>query len=105
VDLEVLNGEGTCLNEKRICNKKLCIFLGEQRIRADKKDTWVWKDEETTVYTVKSAYKMLKEEVQVDDKDLFVVFWRIKAQPTSHITAWRVLNDIIASKANLVRRG
>jgi len=32
-------------------------------------------------------------------------FWRLKEQPSSNITAWRILEDKKASKANLVRRG
>jgi len=48
---------------------------------------------------------MLKKMVQANEKDLFMSFWRINAQPSTHITAWRVLEDKITSKANLVRRG
>jgi len=80
-------------------------LLGEQRLRAKKEDVWVWKDGEIKVYTVKSAYKMLKEEIQANEKELFVSFWRIKAQPSTHITTWRVLEDKISSKENLMRRG
>jgi len=32
-------------------------------------------------------------------------FWRIKAQPSTHFTGWRVLEDKITSKVNLVKRG
>jgi len=32
-------------------------------------------------------------------------FWRIKAQPLAHLTAWWVLEDKIATKENLVKRG
>ncbi len=32
-------------------------------------------------------------------------FWRIKAQPSTHFTAWKVLEDKIASKGNLVKKG
>jgi len=71
----------------------------------DKEDSWVWKDDATTTYTVKSACDILKEDVQVDERDLFQSFWRIKAQPSSHLTIWRILEDKITSKANLARRG
>ena len=30
--------------------------------------------------------------------------WKLKAQPSALFTAWRVLEDKIATKANLVRR-
>jgi len=32
-----------------------------------------------TVYTVKSACNILKEDVEADERDLFQGFWRIKA--------------------------
>jgi len=80
-------------------------FPGEQRVRIDKEDSWVWKDRETTLFMVKSAYKILKEYAQGAERDLFVGFCRLKAQPSSHLTAWRAMEDKIVSKANLVRRG
>ena len=57
------------------------------------------------MYAVKFAYNILKEDAQADERDLFEGFWRIKAQPSSHLTTWRVLEDKIVSKANLTRRG
>jgi len=34
-----------------------------------------------------------------------VGFYRLKAQPSTHLTAWRILEDKVASKANLVSMG
>jgi len=34
---------------------------------------------------------------------MYEEFWRIKAQPSMHLTTWRVLEDKIASKRNLVK--
>ena len=59
----------------------------------------------SVVFTVKSAYKILKEDVQGAERELFWGFWRLKAQPSSHFTTWRVLEDKIVSKANLAKRG
>jgi len=36
---------------------------------------------------------------------MYEEFWRIKAQPSMQLTAWRVLEDKIASKSSLVKRG
>jgi len=36
---------------------------------------------------------------------MFKFFWGIKALPSIHVTTWRVLENKIASKVNLVRRG
>jgi len=54
---------------------------------------------------VKYAYKSLKLVVGGDDRDLFERFWKVKALPSAQITAWRVLNNSIATKDNLLRRG
>ena len=78
---------------------------GGQRILMDKDDSWVWKGKEIAVFTVKSTYNILKQGVQGSDREVFREFWRLKAQPSSHLTAWRVLEDKTTSKANLVRRG
>jgi len=37
--------------------------------------------------------------------DLHVGLWNLKAQPSTLFIAWRVQDDKIATKANLVRRG
>jgi len=83
----------------------LMQMLGEQRVRIDKEDSWVWKDKESTVLTVKSVYHFLKQGVQGAKKEMYGDFWRLKAQPPFHLTSWRVLEDKIASKANLAREG
>ena len=66
---------------------------------------WVLKYNDTSEYTVKSAYKILKEEAQGDIVAMYESFWRINAQPLSYFTAWRVMEDKISTKANLERRG
>jgi len=80
-------------------------ILRNQRVRVDKEDSWVLKDKETTVFTVKSAYKILRDDSKGVERDLYVGFWRLKAQPSTQLTAWRVMEDKIAFKENLVRRG
>jgi len=57
------------------------------------------------VFTVKSAYKILKESAQGEEGDLYVGFWKVKAQSSALVTTWRVLEDKILSRGNLARRG
>ena len=71
----------------------------------DKEDTLIWKDGETKEFTIKFAYKILKEDAHGEEGDLYVGFWKIKAQPLALATVWRVLEDKISSRANLTRRG
>jgi len=53
--------------------------------------TWVWKEGESNVFSVKSAYNILKEDVQGEKGDLYEGFWKIKVQPSPLITAWRLM--------------
>jgi len=45
-------------------------ILGEQMVKMDKEDSWFWKDKESVVFTVKSAYKIIKEDVQGAEREL-----------------------------------
>jgi len=56
-------------------------------------------------FSVSSAYNILRELCERECSSLFASFWKIKALPSAFFTAWRVLGNKIASKANLVRRG
>jgi len=38
-------------------------ILGAQRVMMDKEDPWAWKGKESVGFTVKSAYKILEEDV------------------------------------------
>jgi len=59
----------------------------------------------TTKFTVKFVYNILKGVEQREGVTMYEGFWRIKAQPSAHLTAWRVLEDKIVSKVNLVNGG
>jgi len=70
-----------------------------------KEDLWVWKESDATKFYVKSTYSILKCEEQRERILMYEGFWRIKAQPSAHLINWRVLEDKIATKVNLTRRG
>jgi len=46
-------------------------------------DTWVWKEGEDEVYTVKSAYNLLQNISVEESNDLFDVLWSLKALPNA----------------------
>ena len=56
-------------------------------------------------FSVNSAYGLLRGEIKGESSRMFNLFWRIKALPSFHITSWKVLENKIASKVNLARRG
>jgi len=68
-------------------------------------DKWVWKDSETTVFSVKPTYGLLRGEGVEENIWMYNFFWKIKALPSAHVTVWRVIENKIASKVNLERRG
>ena len=81
---------------EKISNKRLKLEIG---------DRWVWKDSETEGYSVKSAYEILRGERGEEDSRLYKFIWKIKALPSAHVTTWRVIENRVASKVNLERRG
>jgi len=65
----------------------------------------IWRDDEKMSFSVKSAYNSLKKEVRGDDRALFERFWKVKSLTFAQVIAWRVLQNSIATKDNLLRRG
>ena len=55
--------------------------------------------------SVSSAYIILRNACISESSPLFRDFWKIKVLPSALFTTWRVLGNLIASKANPVRRG
>jgi len=58
----------------------------ENSLKVDKVNVWVWKENETKDFTVKSTYRVLKEEAQVDGVAMYEDIWRLKSQPSSQFT-------------------
>jgi len=67
-------------------------------------DNWIWKDDKQLGFSVKYAYNSLKVVVGGEDRDIFERFWKVKVLPSAQITTWRVLNNSIATKDNLLRK-
>ena len=65
----------------------------------------VWKDSESEVFSVKSAYDILRGKEEEENLRWYNFFWRIKALPSIHVTTWRVIENKITTKVNLERRG
>jgi len=70
----------------------------------DFEDKWVCKDGDCAEYSVNSTYGFLKGVLEEESLSLYNFFWKIKALPSTHITAWKVLVNKIATKVNLVAR-
>ena len=90
--------------EKQIA-KRLFQEVQGVNFDLDKEDRWVWKEGEELGYTVKSPYLRLREDEVGENGTMFKKFWKSKVVPAALVTAWRVLENKLATKANLKRRG
>ncbi|XP_068487140.1 uncharacterized protein [Phaseolus vulgaris] len=66
-------------------------------------DWWSWKGCMPPVYSVKSAYSFVRGEGKGELLYLYNLFWDCKVFPAAQVLAWRVLENKIATKVNLVR--
>jgi len=57
------------------------------------------------MFPFKSTYGLLRVEGVEEVLRMYNFFWRIKAFPSAQVTTWRVIENKIAFKVNLKRRG
>jgi len=68
-------------------------------------DSWIWKDGGLQTFIVSSAYNLVRKDKEADSSPIFRKLWRCKAVPSEALTAWRVLENKLATRVNLSRRG
>jgi len=56
-------------------------------------------------FFVQSAYGFLRGEEEGRNLRLYDFFWKIKALPSAQVTAWRVIENKLATRVNLERHG
>jgi len=74
------------------------------RMISGEEDRWVWKGE-GLIFSVSSAYSLVRRDCEADSSPVFGKLWSCKVAPSTLLSAWRVLENKIAIRANLVRRG
>ena len=67
-------------------------------------DSWIWKDGEFPIYTIKSAYNCLRRAREGENVSAYKKFWRSKVVPSTLVSTWRVLENKIVTMVNLERR-
>ncbi|XP_068492248.1 uncharacterized protein [Phaseolus vulgaris] len=92
-------GEGVFLNGKSNWSVSFHSF------DLEKEDSWVWKDGEAISYTAKSAYNRLRRGREGKNVIVFKQLWRCKTLPFALVTAWRVLENKLATRVNLEKCG
>jgi len=68
-------------------------------------DSWIWKDGGLQTFTVSSAYNLVRKDNEADTSPVFSKLWRCKAVPSAVLMAWRGLENKLATRVNLSRRG
>lgn len=63
---------------------------------------WVWNDDETHEYTLKSMYKKLQGCIREEDPKLFELLWKLNVIPSMQHFARRVLLNKVATLENLI---
>ncbi|XP_068484829.1 uncharacterized protein [Phaseolus vulgaris] len=85
--------------------EQLFQSLQEVKLVFGEADSWVWKIGESQTFSVNSAYVQVRRVRGGEYSPVYSKLWRCKALPSALFTAWRVLENRIASRVNLVRRG
>ena len=80
-------------------------FLLEARLVKGEADRWIWKDGGFQTYSINSAYNLVRKDKEEDSSSVCCKLWRCKAVPFTVLTAWRVLENKLATRGNLKRRG
>ena len=85
--------------------EELLTILAREVLVKDAKDFITWSGDSKGLFSVKSAYGLLTNQVSEPSNVVFSLLWRTKAVPKVLTTAWRILLDRIPTYQNLVVRG
>ncbi|XP_068477341.1 uncharacterized protein [Phaseolus vulgaris] len=82
--------------------EELLTILAREVLVKDAKDFITWSGDSKGLFSVKSAYGLLTNQVSEPSNAAFSLLWRTKAVPKVLTTAWRILLDRIPTYQNLV---
>ena len=85
--------------------EQLVQRLQEVKLVLGEADNWVWKVRGCQIFTVNSTYVQVMRVRGGESSPVYSKLWRCKVLPSALFTAWRVLENRIAYRVNLVRRG
>jgi len=84
---------------------QLFQILLKARLVPGEADSWVWKVGGLQTFSVNSAYIHVRKDREVVSSPAFSRLWRCKVVPSVVLTAWRMLENKLAIRVNLERRG
>ena len=80
-------------------------LLQGAKLESEKADCWIWKAGGFHTFTVNSTYFQVRKDRVWEVSPIYSKLWRCKALPSALVTAWRVMENKIATRVNLERRG
>jgi len=84
---------------------QLSHLLLEAMLASGEADRWIWKVRGLQTFSVNSAYNLVRKDREVVSSSVFRKLWRCKAVPSAVLTAWRTMENKLATRVNLNRRG
>jgi len=84
---------------------QLSQFLLKARIASGEVDSWIWNEGGTQSFSVNSAYNLVRKDSKVNPSLIFRKLWSCKAVPSAVLIAWRLMENKLATRVNLSRRG
>jgi len=68
-------------------------------------DSWVWKVGGIHMFSVNSVYNHVRKDCEVVSSPIFSKLWGCKAVASVVLNAWKMLENKLATRVNLLRRG
>jgi len=84
---------------------QLSQLLLEARVVLGEVDGWIWKEGGSQTFSVNSAYNLVRKDKETIISPIFCKLWKCKAVPSAALMAWRLLENKLATRVNLSRRG
>jgi len=90
--------------EKSMANQ-LSQHLLKARVASGEVDSWISKEGGFQTFSVNSAHNLVRKDFEANSSLIFCKLWRCKAVPSAVLIAWRLMENKLATRVNLSRRG
>ncbi|XP_068483362.1 uncharacterized protein [Phaseolus vulgaris] len=81
--------------------EQLVQLLQGAKLELGKEDCWFWKAGGFKTFTVNSAYVQVRKDTVGEVPPVYSKLWRCKALPSALFTAWRVIENKVATRFRL----
>ncbi|GAU31515.1 hypothetical protein TSUD_332900 [Trifolium subterraneum] len=81
------------------------VLLLDITLQAQLSDTWIWRTDPVSGYSVRGAYQLLTTHPSDPHEAALDLIWHKQVPLKVSIFAWRLLRDRLPTKSNLVIRG